>query len=136
MLILFVSGGSSHKAHADSMTMERKMHKETLKRIGDGLLACQHGQLKWLQGDIVANPLDHMMTTSLSPNSGSGGTNSGPLSTPLKENVSKGEEENRLKKHAVTNCERCIDFLNEGFGELLLSRSVRLLIIPCPVDIN
>eukprot|EP00981_Chlorochromonas_danica_P013636 scaffold6591_cov328-Ochromonas_danica.AAC.10 len=123
----FIHHFTRHKAHADSMAMERKMHKETLKRIGDGLLACQHGQLKWLQGDIVANPLDHMMTTSLSPSNGGGnggsGGDSGLLSTPLKDNVSKGEEENRMKKHAVTNCECCIEFLNEGFGELLLSRS-------------
>lgn len=40
------------------------MSKDTYKRIEDGLKASLNGQLKWLPGDIVPNPMTTSTTTS------------------------------------------------------------------------
>lgn len=46
------------QAHGDSLRMERRMHKDTVARIILGLSQSARGNLRWLQGDSVRNPLE------------------------------------------------------------------------------
>jgi hypothetical protein len=106
-----------HKAHADSMVMEGKMHRETLRRIEDGLKSCNDGQLKWLQGTIVLNPL--AATPAAGATAGGGSLLASPQSK-----YDPSVYMNNLHKHCIQSCDRCLSFLDEGFEELLKTRCV------------
>lgn len=53
----FIQHYSSFKAHEDSVQLEVKMQFETLGRISTSLLRSVSGELQWLRGDEVSNPL-------------------------------------------------------------------------------
>lgn len=54
----FIHYFTRYKAHGDSAQMESKMKKETVQRITTSLHGSIEGKLRWLQGDIVKNPLE------------------------------------------------------------------------------
>lgn len=108
----FIHHFTRYKAHGDSQAMEVRMHKETLRRIGEGLRACVDGQLKWLQGTLVPNPV-------LSASAKQMNANAVP-STPLNRFAS---QKIVAKDYQLPPCDPCIEFLHHGFEELHRCRS-------------
>lgn len=103
----FIHHFTRYKAHGDSMSMEKRMHKETLRRIQEGLLSSKQGHLKWLQGTVVPNPLD--------------AESNSPMKATIATPATPRESGPDILKHTVSS-DKCIAFLDQGFIELLKTR--------------
>lgn len=94
----FIHYYTRFQAHGDSMKMESKMQKETIDRITSGLNLSMNGDLKWLQGHSVINPL-------------------------LQKNVNPTDFGDSVLSSYYISVDPCLQFLHAGFEELLKCRN-------------
>ncbi|RYG70191.1 hypothetical protein EON64_00850 [archaeon] len=122
----FIHHYTRYKAHSDSMVMELRMHKETLRRISDGFKACRDKKLLWLQ-PAVPNPLYKNEETTLGLDVEQNVEELlKKIATPSKFDPTVPPcNSNPVLKHCI-QCDRSIQFLDDGFEELLKTRSVSI----------
>ena len=110
------------------------MYTETVKRIKEGLKKSKDGQLRWLQGELA--PLDLIILDDMdnqnkklisSSSSGKEEIASTIFSTPTRANKKNEEKKvwkDRIQQYFLNYDNKTLEFLANGFEELLKCRSV------------
>jgi hypothetical protein len=121
----FIHHYTRYQAHGQSYTMESRMQKDTLKRITEALKATREGKLTWLQGTAV--PIPHTTDPVIPADSNQlkvGGESTALSPETLHDNI---------KKHFLAT-DLSLEFLINGFEELIKARKVIYSLFSLPVD--
>lgn len=125
----FIHHYTRFRAHGDSVGMEKQMRTAAESRILEGLKMAKRGEIQWLQGTNVTNPLDEQNPNSEENTDQTdnliGLKNDGVKSAGgegLDEEV-KGWTDRTVKRYSARS-EKCLSFLYEGFDELLKCRNI------------